>query len=167
MAVVNSTFAKEFLHPGSPLGQRFRTGTNAWMTIVGCVPDLNCDPSETRPTPVFYVPSAQQPTPSMVVLLRGAGRATDWTKTIAAEVARLQPDLPIYRVATMQELINHQIVGYYLASLVFWESAASALPLPRHGRNLWPDQACRSTSALGRLAFGWRSAPAAVELSKR
>jgi len=118
VAIVNSTFAKMFLSPGTPLGQRFRTGTNAWMTIVGCVPDLECDPSSTFPTPVFYVPAAQQPARSMVVLLRGTGRATDWSKTIVAEVARLQPDLAIYKVATMQELINHQIIGYYLASLL-------------------------------------------------
>jgi predicted permease len=118
VAIVNSTFAKMFLPPGTPLGRRFRTGTNAWMTIVGCVPDLDCDPSTAYPTPVFYVPTAQQPVRSMVVLLRGTGRATDWAKTISAEVARLQPDLAIYKVATMQGLILHQIIGYYLASLL-------------------------------------------------
>jgi putative ABC transport system permease protein len=118
VAVVNSTFAKMFLQPGNPLGQRFREGTNAWMTIVGCVPDLECDPSAENHTPVFYVPMAQQAAHSVVVLLRGTGRATDWSKIISAEVARLQPDIGVYRVATMQLLINHQIIGYYLASLL-------------------------------------------------
>jgi ABC-type antimicrobial peptide transport system permease subunit len=51
-------------------------------------------------------------------MLRGGGRATDWAKTLQAEVARLQPDLAIYRVATIQTLMNHQTFGYYLASLL-------------------------------------------------
>src|SRR6185503_11197629 len=42
----------------------------------------------------------------------------DWTKTLRSEVARLQPDLAIHRVATIQTLIDHQTIGYYLASLL-------------------------------------------------
>lgn len=118
VAIVNSTFAKMLLPPGNPLGHRFRQGTNAWLTVVGCVPDLQYDPSEANPEPVFFVPTSQQPLGSMVVLLRGSGRAMDWTKALGAEVARLQPDLAIERPATMQSLINHQIFGYYMASLL-------------------------------------------------
>jgi ABC-type antimicrobial peptide transport system permease subunit len=82
------------------------------------VPDLEYDPSATYRTPTYYVPAAQRAGSSVVVLLHGSGRATDWTKTISAEVAHLQPDLAIYKVATIQTLINHQIIGYYLASLL-------------------------------------------------
>jgi predicted permease len=118
VAIVNSTFAKTFLPPGNPLGCRFREGTNAWMTVVGCVPDLEYDPSAVYGTPAYYVPAAQRPDNSIVILLHGSGQAADWAKTISREVAHLQPDLAIYRVATIQKLINHQIVGYYLASLL-------------------------------------------------
>jgi putative ABC transport system permease protein len=118
VAIVNSTFAKTFLPAGNPLGCRFREGTNAWMTVIGCVPDLEYDPSATYRTPTYYVPAEQRPGSSMVILLHGSGRAVDWTKTISTEVAHLQPDLAIYRVATIQTLINHQIIGYYLASLL-------------------------------------------------
>jgi putative ABC transport system permease protein len=117
-AIVNSAFAKTFLPPGNPLGRRFREGTNEWLTIVGCVPDLDCDPSEEHPSPVYYVPATQRPVGSMVVMLHGSGHAPDWTSTLRAEVARLEPDIAVYRVATVQELINHQIIGYYLGSLL-------------------------------------------------
>jgi len=118
VAIVNSTFAKMLLPSGNPLGHRFRQGTNAWLTVIGCVPDLQYDPAAANPEPVFYVPISQQPLGSMVVLLRGNGRATDWTKALRAEVARLDPDLAIERPSTMQSLINHQIFGYYLSSLL-------------------------------------------------
>lgn len=118
VAIVNSTFAKRLLPTGNPVGHRFRQGTNVWLTVVGCVPDLQFDPAAASSEPVFYLPFSQQPLGSMIVLLRGTGHATDWTKALRAEVARLQPDLAIERPATMQSLINHQIFGYYLASLL-------------------------------------------------
>jgi putative ABC transport system permease protein len=118
VAIVNSTFARMILPPGNPLGRRFREGTNGWLTIIGCVPELAYEPLTDNPKPVYFVPITQRPVNSMVILLRGNGRAEDWTKTLRAEVARLQPDLAIYRVATIQTLINHQTIGYYLASLL-------------------------------------------------
>jgi len=118
VAIVNATFARMFLPPGNPLGRRFREGTNGWLTIVGCVPELQYEPATKDPEPVYFVPIAQQPVRSMVIMLCVTGRASDWTKVLRAEVARLQPDLAIYRVATMQALIDHQIFGYYFASLL-------------------------------------------------
>jgi putative ABC transport system permease protein len=118
VVIVNSTFTKMFLPPGNPLGRRFREGTNGWLTIVGCVPDLEYEPRTEDPKPIYFLPVTQRPVSSMVIMLRGGGPAADWTKTLRSEVARLQPELAIYRVATMQTLIDHQIFGYYLASLL-------------------------------------------------
>jgi hypothetical protein len=102
----------------NPLGRRFREGTNGWLTIVGCVPDLEYEPVTEIPKPIYFVPVTQRPVNSLVIMLRGSGRAADWTKILRTEVARLQTDLAIYRVATMQTLIDHQTFGYYLASLL-------------------------------------------------
>jgi putative ABC transport system permease protein len=134
VAIVNATFAKMFLPPGNPLGRRIREGTNAWLTIVGCVPDhLEYDPVAEYREPVYYVPLAQQPASSIVILLHGSGRAMDWTKTLRAEVARLQPGLAIYRVATTQALMDHQVIGYYLASLLLGTCGTGSLFLSTLG----------------------------------
>jgi len=133
VAIVNSTFAKMLLPAGNPVGCRFRQGTNPWLTVVGCVPDLQYDPAAANPEPVCFVPNSQQPLGSMVVLLRGTGRALDWTKALGAEVARLQPDLAIERPATMESLINHQIFGYSMASLLLAICGAASLFLATLG----------------------------------
>ena len=133
VAIVNSTFAKMFLPPGNPLGRRFREGTNGWLTIVGCVPDLVYEPVTENPKPVYFLPMTQRPVSSMVIMLRGSGRASDWTETMRAEVARLQPDLAIYRVATIQTLMNHQTFGYYLASLLLGTCGGGSLFLATLG----------------------------------
>jgi predicted permease len=133
VAIVNSTFARMYLPPGNPLGHRFREGTNEWLTIVGCVPDLEYDPAAESHEPIYFLPARQAPVSSMVIMLRGNGRSTDWTKALRTEVARLQPDLAIYRVATIQTLIDHQTVGYYLASLLLGTCGAGSLFLATLG----------------------------------
>jgi ABC-type antimicrobial peptide transport system permease subunit len=97
------------------------------------VPDLEYDPAATYSEPVYFVPASQKPVRSMVVMLHGSGRATDWVKTLRAEVTRLQPELPIYRVATLQTLIDHQIMGYYLASTLLGTCAGGSLFLAALG----------------------------------
>jgi len=133
VAIVNATFAKKFLPTDNPLGRRFREGTNTWLTIVGCVADLDYDPVDEYQPPVFFVPLAQQHARSMVISLQGSGRAMDWTKALRAEVARLQPDLAIYHVATTQALMERDTMGYYLASVLLGICGAGALFLATLG----------------------------------
>jgi predicted permease len=133
VAIVNATFAKKFLPPGHPLGHRFRDGTNAWLTIVGCVTDLDYDAVDEYQPPAFFVPLAQQPARSMVISVHGNGRAMDWVKPLQAEVARLQPDLAIHHVATTQALMDHDTIGYYLASLLLALCGGGALFLATLG----------------------------------
>jgi len=133
VAIVNSTFAQMFLPPGNPLGRRFREGTNEWLTIVGCVPDLEYEPLTENPKPVYFFPRTQRPVSSMSIMLRGRGVGADWRKTLSTEVARLQPDLAIHRVATVQKLIEHQTIGYYLASLLLGTCGGASLFLATLG----------------------------------
>jgi putative ABC transport system permease protein len=117
VAIVNATFAKLFLPPENPLGARFREGTNEWVTVVGCVADLNYDPSEEQ-RPVYFRPLHQQPARSLVINLHLVGQAIDGTKTLRAAVARALPDLAIYRVATIKALMDRDTMGYYLANVL-------------------------------------------------
>ncbi len=127
VAIVNAAFAETYLPAGNPIGRRIREGTNEWRTIIGCMPNVRFDPGEARPQPVCFLPASQSAVQPMVVILSGTGRATDWANALRAEVARLQPELAIYRVATMRTLINHQIFGYYLASLLLAVCGGGAL----------------------------------------
>lgn len=45
----------------------------------------------------------------------------------------MQPDLALYRVATIQTLMMHQIIGYYLASLLLGTCGAGSLFLATVG----------------------------------
>jgi predicted permease len=107
VAVVNATFAERYFGSENPLGRRIREEWDGrWLTVVGCVPDALVY-GTVRREPVYYVPFGQHPRPDMKVLLRVKGKsALAWTKTVGAEVARLQPDLPISGAATVKQELN-------------------------------------------------------------
>jgi hypothetical protein len=107
VAVVNATFAERYFGSENPLGRRIREEWDGrWLTVVGCVPDALVY-GTVRREPVYYVPFSQHPRPDMKVLLRVKGKSPlAWTKTVGAEVARLQPDLPISGAATVKQELN-------------------------------------------------------------
>ena len=97
------------------------------MTVIGCVADLQYDPTEEYHQPVYFQPLSQQATRSIVINLHIAGQATDWTKTLRSVVARVQPDLAIYRVATTKALMDRDTMGYYLANVLLAICGTGAL----------------------------------------
>jgi hypothetical protein len=69
----------------------------------------------------------------MAILLRGASPANEWVKPLRSDVARLAPDLALFRVAPIQTLMMHQVIGYYLASLLLGACGAGSLFLASVG----------------------------------
>ena len=117
VTVVNATFAQRFLPPGDPVGRRFRVlPRGEWLTIVGCAQDLYFNSHERWPG--YYVPLNQQTTPpsSMALVLRGGGKAADWTKPLRVEVARLNADAGLYAAETVKEYMDRDVSGYVLGA---------------------------------------------------
>jgi putative ABC transport system permease protein len=133
VAVVNATFAKQFLPAGTPLGHRFRRGTEGpWLTVVGCVPDALVYGTGQR-EPVYYVPLSQNPRTGMLVLLRGnVHSAAAWTKLVGAEVARLQPDLPVPAARTVKSELDG-VHGGWRQALALGACGAVSLALAAIG----------------------------------
>jgi predicted permease len=121
VAVVNSGFAKKHFGNESPLGRRFRsTDLNGqtfgpWRTIVGVVSDLRMTGPFNNPLfdgTGYYVPfygnafgpqlaEPAAPQFATVAVKPPAGRAADTlANTLLADIAKLDPDLPPYFVAT-------------------------------------------------------------------
>jgi putative ABC transport system permease protein len=133
VAVVNSTFAQQFLPAGNPLGSRFRQGLDGkWLTVVGCVPDALVYGTGQREA-VYYVPLSQNPRMQMHVLIRGkANTENKWTKIVAAEVARLQPDLPVTYAGTVKQELDG-VHGGWMEALTLSACGAVSLALAAIG----------------------------------
>ena len=121
VAIVNEAFAREHFGDGSPIGLRLRTVANGsaafgpWRTVIGVVSSVRMTGPFDNPNlddTGFYVPffdAAFGPTPpapapvqfATIVVRPPAGlRAETLAPTLVRDVAKLDPNLPLYFVAT-------------------------------------------------------------------
>jgi predicted permease len=117
VAIVNASFVQKFLPPGNPVGRRFRVlPKGEWLTIVGCTQDLFFNSHERWPG--YYVPLNQQAAAplSMSLVIRGGGKAADWTKPLRTEVARLNADAGLFGAETVKDYLDRDVSGYVLAA---------------------------------------------------
>ena len=127
--IVNQTLAARHFLGGDPLGQRLRIGADRTVrTIVGVAADVvNTEPGQPA-TPQAYLPFAQQPVRDFTVLVR-----TDQTAAAVAaarrEVARLDPDQPLFDVKTLEEALFEAAASDRVIMGMFVLFAAVALGL--------------------------------------
>jgi putative ABC transport system permease protein len=110
VVLVNATMARRYWPNASPLGARLRLGdeptTDAWRTVVGVVGDIRNDDIDQPPTPYVFVPHAQRPVREMTVVVRTRGAPEAAVVAARAVVASVDPDLPVYGVQTMEQVLE-------------------------------------------------------------
>ena len=107
VAVINQAFADKYFPGLDPLGRRFRQGglqsTQPWRTIVGVIPTLFTGDTEEPRAPAYVLSMAQHHEPFVTMVARTAGAPMGLTSAVREIVAQLQPDIPIYRVNSMEK----------------------------------------------------------------
>jgi predicted lysophospholipase L1 biosynthesis ABC-type transport system permease subunit len=98
VAIVNATFARQFLKDAQPVGARLRVaaaGSNVLepfaRTIIGVVPDLREGVLYETAPPTIYLPVSQATSLRMTYVVRGAV-TTDLAREIRAAVAYVDPN---------------------------------------------------------------------------
>ena len=105
VTVVNEAFVKQHLGDRNPLGVRF--DSNGEKQIVGVVRDANHSGIREIPPPAYYVPLAQGSEFDQVYFyLRTTIPPETIAPTIRQAVAEVDPNLPIYRMKTMEAQIE-------------------------------------------------------------
>jgi putative ABC transport system permease protein len=136
VVIVNETFVKTFW-PGveDAVGRRMRgtDDTDPWMRIVGVVHDVRHYGLEEPMRPGVYMPLQQAPAASMAVAIRTTGDPAAFTATASAAVRELDPELPLYRVRTMEQAITRSLAQRTLYSWLLAVFAGIALALALGG----------------------------------
>jgi predicted permease len=141
VAVVNAAFAAKFSSEWDVIGRRFRiadrgagSSPSPWITVIGVAPDLgSMKAGEVSRGPVIYRPVAQQSERAMTVLVRGQGDVTRFAGTIRSAVAALDPELPVARLQTVQEIIELERIGMNAFAVLFVLCGLGALLLASVG----------------------------------
>jgi putative ABC transport system permease protein len=117
VATINETFVKLYLNGVDPLGQRIvveefvpgapRGKAVEWQ-IVGVFHTVQAA-GLRDPHPEINVPFVQSPWPQASMVIRSEGDPKQLTKSIAAAVAAVDPDLPLAGVRTVDEIIDESL----------------------------------------------------------
>jgi putative ABC transport system permease protein len=111
----------------SPLGAPIE-----WQ-IVGVFHDVQYESHPTAGSPEVDVPFDQSPWPYTTVAVRTAGDPGAISTSIAAAVRSVDPDYPMTRVRTMDQVVSELLVTDRFALLVFGSFAGLALLLAAIG----------------------------------
>jgi len=118
-AIVNQTFAREFLHDANPVGRTFDKasddGSRKRMQVIGVVADADYSSIRTM-LPVVFVPlhhpvgaTGLQPMSEVTYIVRTRSRnPLSMAALLRQEVRRVRPELRVSNVETQKELLDAQ-----------------------------------------------------------
>jgi predicted permease len=140
VAIVNAAFARKHFGNESPLGRRFRAldgnslQPGPWRTIVGVVKTVRMLPPFNIPNvdeTGFYVPFYSQPAgpakpdegvsqfATVIVKPRGGMQAETLINSMRQEVAKVDPNLPLYFVGTARRQIDGFVSQNRIVAIMF------------------------------------------------
>src|SRR5262252_8017688 len=131
VAIISETMARTMFGPGvDPVGKRLKPDfrDEPWLTIVGVAGDVRYREVEDIRFDL-YIPFAQWP-PAFVnhFAVRTTAEPSATLATVRREVAALDPQLAVSRVATMDELVaTHLARPRFSAVLLNWLSGLAVL----------------------------------------
>ncbi len=115
VAIVNASFAERYFPGSDPVGRRVRLGRDGsapWATVVGIAPDLYMSGAEDRDRAGLYVPIAQGQARTLSIAVQSAGAPLGLTAAVRAQIATLDPDLPLYLPDTLRAAVDATLWGY-------------------------------------------------------
>jgi len=138
VAIINTTLAHRYFPNENPIGKRLTLddadfATDSWTTIVGIVGDTKPKSLDGDPAAEMYMPFAQQPEPSISLMVRCANDPASVAAAIRAEVLALDKDQPVYNTKTLDSLLSESVATPRFRTLLLGLFAALALILATVG----------------------------------
>ena len=143
MALVNESFAKKYFSGVDPLSQRvlvqqmtsgvLKLGPAIEWRVVGVFRDVRNRGLREDVFPEIDVPFAQNPWPQTVLAVRSTVSPEALTKSVAAAVQSIDPNLPLAFVRTIDQMLTEFRAGDRFQALLFGGFAVIALVLAALG----------------------------------
>jgi putative ABC transport system permease protein len=135
VVVVNEAFARKFFPQQDPIGQHVRDKdrTTTDSEIIGVVGDVLDHGLDQPPEPRLYGSILQRSGYRVAVFLRTSANLTTTRQLVTRTVEQIDPELPVYGVTTMKELISSSMARRRLALFLMSTFAALALFLASLG----------------------------------
>jgi putative ABC transport system permease protein len=157
--VLSRSLAERLFAFEQPVGQRIRLGAEGqFADIIGVAGEVKHRALDEAILPTIYLSSSQVPSPSSIIVVRSTRGDADVTATVREAVAQLDPNLPVYRVRTMQDVVagSPGVPAQRLLTAAFTSFALLAIALCTLGLFgvATHEVACRRAELALRIAVG-------------
>jgi predicted permease len=142
VAIVNEALVNRYFRGGDPIGRQIRIGapdTKApWLTIVGIAGNVRDfylfnEMAYEAASPLVFLPLRQAVTNNLQLALPFRGSASDVTASLRADVAALDPGVPVHDVQTMEQQIAQSLAHPRFRAALLGSFAGLALLLAAIG----------------------------------
>lgn len=137
VVVINQALAHKYFSNEDPLGKRLAfDGTPDkpnWREIVGVAGSVKNFGLDLEPKPEFYLPLDQYPSNTVTLVVRTPSNPTDITSAVRNTVKVQDPNLPVYNVKTMEEVVAASVSQQMLTVRLFGLFSLLALLLASIG----------------------------------
>ncbi|HEU4563451.1 MAG TPA: ABC transporter permease [Gemmatimonadaceae bacterium] len=133
VVIINETMARRFWPDEDPIGRRIKYGSAdsqaPWMTIVGVVGDMRRTGYDAPVRHETFQPYAQAPRFGATLVVRTAGNPLALAGAVRGAVRAVDADLPVYEMASMDQLLAGMIAQRRFSMALLGMFAALALAL--------------------------------------
>jgi predicted permease len=142
VAIVDESTARTYWPDRDPIGRRLSirsprgAATPPWCTVVGVIKDIKSDGLDQSGAPHIYRPIYQFPglrSSPLSVTVRTSLSATSVEPLIRREIQAVDPDLPVFNVRTMNEVIDGSLASRRFSAELVGVFAVVALLLASMG----------------------------------
>ena len=142
VVIINNTMARRFWPNEDPIGKRMKAGFDGsqWCTVVGIVGDVKHTGLDAATNAEMYYHYLQIPSElmgfvegTMTLVLRTQSEPNSMVAAARGEVQKLDPDLAVFNVKTMQDLVGGSLAGARFRTLLLGVFAGIALILAATG----------------------------------
>jgi putative ABC transport system permease protein len=137
VAVVDETLASKYWPGENAVGKRLKLGDSGskrpWMTVAGVVAHVRNRTLEALSRPTVYMAHAQNPSEAMSLTVRTSMDPSALSSSVQRVAQGLDPDQPMYKVRTMNQLMTESIARRRLATTLLGVFAGCALLLAAIG----------------------------------
>jgi len=133
VAIVDEKLASIYSSQGDLVGKRIRIASGPWLTIVGVVPNVKNRRLDEDAWPYVYRPYSQWVRRESMLVVRTLIDPTSVVAGIRQEVAKLDPEIPLSDVSSIQQAMNRSLVTTRLTNSLLVGFAATALLLALTG----------------------------------
>src|SRR5262249_43648003 len=144
VALINQTLARHRWGNDDPIGRRISLDNGqTWLSIVGVIGDVRQYGLDHEPADELYLPFAQAPNGSQLLVRTMANPASS-ARQMTEAVYAIDPDQPVSNVQTLEQVRRNSLASPRLTAMLLSLFAALALTITATGITgvlaLWVNQ---------------------------